>query len=310
MIRLALIALLLATMLVTLLGQPMFPPTGSWIKYSGNPILLPQGQGFESRAVFNPAAIVRDHSIYLLYRAQDRQGVSRIGLARSRDGLHFERLAQPVLTPEHDYERRGVEDPRIVQFGDTYYLTYTAYDGQAAKLALATSKDLIHWKEQGLLLPKLYWSKSGAIVPRKINGHYLMYFGDRDIWLATSTDLLHWTVRPEPVMRPRMASFDSLGVEPGPPPLLTDRGILLFYNGWDDSLTYRTGRVLFSLEDPTKILERSDQPLLQPTEQWERIGQVPKQVLFVEGLINWKGAWYLYYGGGDSRIGVALASGR
>ncbi|HED03201.1 MAG TPA: glycosylase, partial [Candidatus Fraserbacteria bacterium] len=81
-------------MLVTLLGQPMFPPTGSWIKYSGNPILLPQGQGFESRAVFNPAAIVRDHSVYLLYRAQDRQGVSRIGLARSRDGLHFERLAQ------------------------------------------------------------------------------------------------------------------------------------------------------------------------------------------------------------------------
>jgi len=312
-IRLALVVLLLATTLVTFVGLPTLygpsvsVPPASFVKYQGNPILLPRGQGFESRAAFNPAAVVKDHRVYLLYRAQDALGISRIGLATSQDGLHFTRRAEPVLAPEQNYERRGVEDPRVVRFGSTYYLTYTAYDGHAAKLALATSKDLIHWDKRGIMLPDLRWSKSGAIVPRKVAGRYLMYFGDTDVWLATSSDLLRWDVRKEPVLRRRSGFFDSTGVEPGPPPLITQRGILLFYNGWDAAITYRTGRVLFSLEDPSVVLERTDQPLLQPTKPWELKGQVPKQVLFVEGLVNWKGVWYLYYGGGDSRIGVAIA---
>jgi len=311
MIRLALVVLVVATALAAFLSLPTTSsvsiPPASFVKYQGNPILGPQGQGFEARAAFNPAAVVKDGKVYLLYRAQDALGISTIGLASSQDGLHFTRRSEPVLTPEQDYERRGVEDPRVVRFGSTYYLTYTAYDGHAAKLALATSKDLIHWDRRGVILPELYWSKSGAIVPRKVNGRYVMYFGDTDVWLATSLDLIHWDVRKEPVLRRRSGSFDSTGVEPGPPPLITQRGILLFYNGWDAAITYRTGRVLFSLKDPSVVLERTNQPMLEPSKSWELHGQVPKQVLFIEGLVRWKGAWYLYYGGGDSRVGVAIA---
>ena len=197
---------------------------------SVNPVLTPSEQTFfdpirmekvawEAKDVFNPAVVVKDNKIYMLYRAQDSigkpDGTSRIGLAVSTDGFHFTRYPHPVLYPEKDtckeYEwQGGCEDPRIVQdSAGTYYMTYTAYDGKTARLFEATSKDLVHWKKWGSVFAGTgnneylnKWTKSGSIVSTyengtpvavKINGKYWMYWGDQFIWAATSGDLIHWT---------------------------------------------------------------------------------------------------------------------
>src|SRR5437016_7547688 len=217
------------------------PPFASFHRLTNDPILSPQGTSWQSAGTFNPAVVLYNGKFVMLYRAQDKKGTSRLGYAESSDGLHFTRRSEPVLSPETDYERDGgVEDPRLVKFGDMYYLTYTGYNKHDAQLCLATSKDLIHWERQGVLLPAYKgnwnagWTKSGAIVPKKINGKWWMYYlgtasDKRDyMGLASSGDLLHWSdATPEPVLPRRAGTFDSSVMEPGPPPIITDAGILL-----------------------------------------------------------------------------------
>ncbi|HTQ28319.1 MAG TPA: glycoside hydrolase family 130 protein [Puia sp.] len=208
-----------------------------------NPVLVP-GQGsfrcpvrkanvrWEEKDVFNPAIVVKDQKLWMLYRAQDRvghpDGTSRIGVAESTDGLHFSRHAAPVVYPDNDAWKKyewegGCEDPRVVEDGQgTYYMTYTAFDGRLARLMVAKSRDLQHWTKQGPAFAKAYagkyldkWSKSGSIVSRytdgrviatKINGKYWMYWGDQYIWAATSDDLLNWQpVEMQPGEKPPIA---------------------------------------------------------------------------------------------------------
>lgn len=286
---------------------------GPFQKYEGNPIITPQGATWEAKDVFNPAAITDGESIYMFYRAEDSTGIgvwngtSRIGLAESSDGIHFKRHENPILEPTEEYELPGgTEDPRIVKIEGTFYLTYTAYDGQTARLALASSADLLNWEKHGILFPDLEWSKSGAIVPQKINGRYWMYFGDTNIWAAWSEDLINWTRIKEPVMEPREGMFDSRLIEPGPTPLITDDGILLLYNSADEDLVYRTGQALFDINDPTRLLKRSTNYFLAPDTELEVGGQIPN-VVFIEGLAELNDTWFLYYGMGDSGIGVAVS---
>ncbi|UCJ06324.1 glycoside hydrolase family 130 protein [Chitinophaga pendula] len=304
------------------------------------------GVRWEEKDVFNPAAVVRNDSVYLLYRAEDSvgryAGTSRIGVAVSADGLHFSRYETPVLYPDNDafkeYEwEGGCEDPRIVEDEQgVYYLTYTAYDGHTARLFVATSSDLFHWKKHGSVFRDVYngryaegWSKSGAIVCRqqgdkliaqRIGGRYWMYWGDTNIYLAHSSDLLHWTpVLADdggllPVIRPRPGMFDSDLVEPGPPPLLTAEGILLIYNSrnhpatGDTALpagTYTAGRVVMDKTSPSRMISRGSSYFFAPDKSYELIGQV-NNVCFLEGLVSFKGHWFLYYGTADSRIAVAV----
>jgi len=255
---------------------------------SANPILIPGQNNFidpiihqtifwEAKDVFNPAIVVRNDTLFMLYRAQDKvgkpDGTSRIGLAESVDGIHFTKYAQPVLFPDKDAYKKyewqgGCEDPRVVEDENgMYYMTYTSFDGKIARLMIATSKDLLHWKKYGPAFADAYngkylnkWSKSGSIVstytngkiiPAKINGQYWMYWGDVFIWTATSNDLIHWTpveknkneiindsLKSEAlnmldlkiVVNTRKKKFDSDLVESGPPAMLTDKGILLLYN--------------------------------------------------------------------------------
>lgn len=309
-------ALLLSSCSETPEPQVVAEPDASWQlgpfeKYEGNPILTPQGDSWEAKDLFNPAAFSDGETITMLYRAEDSTGVgdwngtSRIGLATSSDGIHFERRPDPVYEPVDAFELPGgTEDPRIVEIDSTFYLTYTAYDGETARLALASSKNLLEWERHGLVFPDMGWSKAGAIVPQKINGKYWMYYGDTNIWAATSEDLITWTPIEEPVMRPREGMFDSGLIEPGPTPLITDQGILMLYNSADDDLVYRAGQVLFDINDPTKVLNRSESYFMEPDTELEVEGQIPN-VVFIEGLAKLGNTWYLYYGMGDSGIGVA-----
>jgi beta-1,2-mannosidase len=303
--------------------------------------VLNQEVRWDEKDVFNPAAVVRDNKVYMIFRAEDKigkyAGTSRLGLAISDDGLHFTKKPQPVFYPDNDslkiYEwEGGVEDPRIVESSDgIYVMTYTAYDGNLARLLLATSNDLEHWTKYGLVLTGKYkntWSKSGAIVARrngekviaeKVNGKYWMYFGDTNLFMASSDDLIHWTPVEEnnalkPVLTPRPKMFDSRLVESGPYALVTDKGILLLYNGMnldeggDPKLAkgaYCSGQALFDVNDPTKLIGRLEEHFMMPDKPYELNGQV-NQVCFIEGMVPFKGKWYLYYGTADSKIAAAI----
>ena len=291
-----------------------------WKRLSEKPILAPQGQTWELAGTFDPTVVQIGPRFVMLYRAQDSQGVSRLGYAESIDGIHFARKSGPVFSPETDYEKGGgVEDPRVVKIGSLFYLTYTGYNSKDAQLCLAISRDLQHFERKGILLSaykgnwNVGWTKSGAIVPEKIDGKYWMYWlgtavdHSDQMGLSFSDDLLHWTeATPTPVLPKRPGNFDSRVVEPGPPPLLTPEGILLIYNGADDSLVYRTGVAVFDRSDPRRLLYRSHNPVFGPELEWEKHGQVPN-VVFVEGMVQRNGTFLFYYGGADKYVGVAEA---
>jgi len=322
-LKIAVIAICAVCLLAAEQKLTSTPPFRKWERLSRRPVLAPRGDGFESAGVFNPAVVKEGSQFMMLYRAQDKNGTSRLGYATSRDGVLFSPRSEPVFVPETDYEKDGgVEDPRVVKIDDLYYLTYTGYNKQDAQLCLATSRDLIHWQRKGVLLPaykgkwNVGWTKSGAIVPEKIGGKYWMYYlgTARDktdqMGIAYSTDLVHWTdALDSPVLPRRAGHFDSRVVEPGPPPILTEDGIFLIYNGADDHLVYTTGWVLFDKNDPTKVLARADEPIFQPEQKWEKVGQVPN-VVFVEGLAREGDRWLFYYGGADKYIGVAGSQSR
>jgi predicted GH43/DUF377 family glycosyl hydrolase len=312
-----------ATASATATSPPYAPPFSTWTRLNGgDPILQPRGNGFEARGTFNPAVVRQGATFVMLYRAQDAQGVSTIGRATGTDGVRFTRENTPLLVAEASYEKGGgVEDPRLTEIGGIWYLTYTAYNGTDAQLALATSRDLRRFERRGVIMPanagrwNVHWTKSGAILPDRVNGKYWMYYmadaaGAYDqTGIAWSTDLLSWTeALDRPVLPRRSGAFDSRVVEPGPPPVLTDAGILLIYNGADDTLVYRTGWALFDRQDPTRVIARSEAPIFSPEQAWERAGQVPN-VVFVEGLVRDGARWLFYYGGADSAVGVAEATG-
>ena len=223
---------------------------------------------WEAKNVFNAAVAVKNDTLFMLYRAQDSAGCSRIGLAKSANGIHFTRYAAPVLYPANDAYKKyewpgGCEDPRLVQdSAGIYYLTYTAYDGKTARLMIATSTDLFHWEKHGPVFTdvqyKNMWSKSGSIITNytndkiiaaKVNGLYWMYWGDKYIWTATSPDLIHWSPQQhipnkefdsvyaeynisklKIAVPTRKHMFDCDLVESGPPAMITDKGVLLIYN--------------------------------------------------------------------------------
>jgi predicted GH43/DUF377 family glycosyl hydrolase len=305
---------------------------------------------WEALHTFNPAAVVRDGKVYVLYRAEDDSGtmqigmhISRLGLAVSKDGEHFTREGAPVFYPAKDSEQArewpgGTEDPRVVESPDGgYVLTYTQWNRETYRVGIATSPDLHTWTKHG---PAFGMAKYGGLkyksagivtecvakgrcVAAKLNGRYWMYWGEGEIHLATSNDLVHWMPvegadgRPQVLMRARRGRFDSGLPEVGPPPVLTKDGVVLLYNGknadgpgHDPALepgTYSVGQVLFAADDPTKLLARTDKPFFQPELPWEQSGQYAAGTTFAEGLVWFHDRWFLYYGCADSRVGVAMS---
>lgn len=302
--------------------------------------------------VFNPAATVKGDSIVVLFRAEDNSATgigsrtSRIGYATSVDGVNFIYENAPVLYPADDSQKEnecpgGCEDPRVAMAEDgTYVMLYTQWNRKVPRLAVATSTDLRTWEKHGPAFAKAYdgrfendFSKSASIVTRlngenqviaKINGKYIMYWGEKFVNVATSDNLVDWTPLLDEngellhVIEPRDNYFDSELTECGPPAVLTDNGIVLLYNGKNASgenrdvnytaSTYCGGQALFDAADPTKLIARLDSPFFIPQADFEKSGQYPAGTVFIEGLVYKSGKWYLYYGCADSRVGVAVAS--
>jgi predicted GH43/DUF377 family glycosyl hydrolase len=361
-----------ALALTLVLAAPLGAQQRAWMigpftkPAEANPVLAPRATSafrspivdstvrWEEYATFNPAAVVRDGRVVMLYRAEDASGeqrigqhTSRLGMAESADGLHFTRRAAPVLYPDRDAQMKyewpgGVEDPRLVETEDgTYVLTYTQWNRDVPRLAVATSRDLVTWTKHGPAFASAAGgkylsmeSKSGAILTRavgdrlvatRVNGKYWMYFNVPDVLVATSDDLIHWEPLADrdgklaKVLSPRPGYFDSWLVEAGPPAILTPRGIVLLYNAGNSgeygvaglpARVYTAGQALFDAKNPVKLLDRSDAPFIRPTEPYERTGQYAEGTTFVEALVPFRGRWLLYYGMADSRVGVAVARGR
>lgn len=327
-----------------------------------NPVITPDPQirffcpmrrdsvGWMESDTFNPAATVRDGKICVLFRAEDNSATgigkrtSRIGLAETGDGVTMQLRHDPVLFPAEDNQKEnewpgGCEDPRVAMTEDgTYVMLYTAWNRRIPRLCVATSSDLVNWTKHGFAFEKAYdgrfrdlKSKSASIVTRldgdrlvvtRVNGKYLMYWGERMVNIATSDNLIDWT--PElnekgelkGVVYPREGYFDSDLTECGPPAVLTDKGILVLYNGRNrtDSRrdmrypggTYSAGQLLFDAAAPDKLIGRLDVPFFRPMDTFEKSGQYKDGTVFIEGLVYYKSKWYLYYGCADSQVGVAV----
>jgi predicted GH43/DUF377 family glycosyl hydrolase len=329
----------------------------------GNPVVAPRPEStyddallkapvqWEALHTFNPAAIVRHGTVYVLYRAEDNSGAmeigghtSRLGLAESKDGIHFKRMPAPVFYPAEDDQKArewpgGVEDPRIVEREDgTYVLTYTQWNRTTYSIGIATSPDLEHWTKHGPAFltaangkyANLKYKSAGIVtqlvkgrlIAAKISGHYWMYWGEGAIHLATSGDLIHWDPvedmggRPVELLRPRAGHFDSTFPETGPPPVLTSAGIVVLYNGknaakdGDSTLgagVYAAGEALFDAKNPAYLLAQIDLPILKPELPYEKTGQYAAGTTFAEGLVYFHKRWFLYYGCADSLVAVATA---
>jgi predicted GH43/DUF377 family glycosyl hydrolase len=276
---------------------------------------------WEDQAILCAAAVVKSDKIYLFYRAEDSTlsqpavgkyhwGTSRIGIATSADGRHFQRNAEPVLYPADDDMKDsewpgGCQDPRVVETRDgTFVMTYTAYDGKFPRLAIATSTDLFHWKKQGLAFRRQldgrfsgnFRSKAGSIVCKRegdrfiaemINGKYWMYFGEFGITLASSKNLIDWEIvlddkKSQPLivapMREGTQWFDQGTTESGSQAIISKDGILMIYDGMapqrpDLALTgkiWSAGQILFDLKDMTKVIGRTNQDFFHPEEDYEK----------------------------------------
>ena len=300
---------------------------------------------WESRDTFNPAAATFGGELAILYRAEDASGegigerTSRIGLALSSDGSSFRRLGKPVLFPGKDGAEKwdapgGCEDPRVCETPDGRYLMlYTMWNRKVPRLGVATSRDLLKWTKHGPAFSGRFRDlatksasvvcerRGDSLVAAKVGGRYLMYWGEEFVNLATSDDLVNWSPVCDAngellrVIEPRKGKFDSALTECGPPAVLTQKGILLLYNGKNTAGTdgdaryaagaYCGGQVLFSVDDPTKVVARLDEPFFVPEAEYEKSGQYPSGTVFLEGLVPFRGKWRLFFGCADSRVGMA-----
>jgi beta-1,2-mannobiose phosphorylase / 1,2-beta-oligomannan phosphorylase len=286
-----------------------------------NPILKPSELSWENMLVFNPAAIIVGDMVYLIYRALGRNySHSCLGLATSKDGINFERRQEPFYSGGgHLHESLGIEDPRIVQIEDKYYLTYTAvsediygevdriWKEQIAKkpvIALSTTKDFLTFVDYSVIVPNLS-GKDSSLFPTKVDGKYWLLYreGVGKTYFAKSSALAFWHDRIM-VFEERPGYWDCKRTGIGAPPIQTEKGWLLFYHGVDNANVYRLGIMFLDLKNPSKILYRSPEPIFEPEKDYEKSGYI-ENVVFTCGAIEKDGLYYVYYGAADRVIGVA-----
>lgn len=325
---------------------PEFAWAGRFKKYAGNPIIRPQGEWasdliFNPTAVVKDGRVgLLCRAVNLKERPKDRcWSVSSLIWAWSDDGYHFTLDEKPFLHPTAAWPKAGpcpylggFEDPRIVYVPEakTYVLCYTGVrlvtgaDGKEVwhtPALIAWSKDLKTW-EWG---PETFPNRAVCITPQKVNGRYWAYYDNSTLKTSWSEDLRTWHHTGRSAVVGRKGKFDSELCEAVAAPVMGEIGILLLYNGamggqqrtdymkrWTGIYSsggfavYQTGWALFDPHDPERLLAQSDEPIVSPTEPFERFGFV-NGTIFASGLVKFRGKWMLYYGCADNRIGVATA---
>ncbi len=319
-------------------------------KSNQNPILRPHANNhWENLAVCNPGAWYEDGTFYLLYRAagDDEDHVIRFGLAESTDGINFERVSEePVFEPSIDGpDSGGVEDPRIVKFGDSYYVTYAyrpfppgrywtfghdevklpqsdehtpkVFKENVANTGLALTKDFKNWRRLGRITQSNLDNRDVILFPEKINGKYALLHRPKEwvgeeygcdypsIWITFSDDMMVWNEESELLIAGRNGTWEEK-VGGNAPPLKTEEGWLVLYHGVEDGGTghYRVGAALLDLEDPTKVIARAKDWIMEPEHDYEKEGFY-NGCVFPTGNIIMDDTLYVYYGGADKYVCVA-----
>jgi len=287
-------------------------------RYEGNPILSPQDWPYPANAVFNPAAAQVDGQTLLLARVEDMRGFSHLTVARSPNGFTDWQIdPDPTLTadPNSQEERWGLEDPRIVWLEEQkqFAVTYVSFSEGGPVVSLAITKNFRTFARLGALLPPE--DKDACLFPRRFDGRFALIHrpivrGEAHIWMSFSPDLKHWGDH-RPLIMTRTAYWDCHRVGLACQPIETPEGWLLFYHGVRNTTAgaiYRVGLALLDLNSPWKVLRRSDEWVLGPSADYERIGDV-SDVVFPTGATVQKKTdqVHLYYGAADSTVAVASA---
>ncbi|MEK7584613.1 MAG: hypothetical protein AAB490_05185 [Patescibacteria group bacterium] len=300
-------------------------PEADLHRFSGNPIIVPEPlHAWEAKAAFNPAAIYLGGKVHIVYRASSEDNTSVFGYASSKDGFSVdERLSDPIYAPRADFEAKkvpngnsGCEDPRITKIGNTLYMCYTAFNGveppRVALTSISVDDFLAHrwnWTDPQLISPPGVDDKDAALFPKKIGGKFvILHRLGVSIWIDFVDRLTFgeskW-LKGKILMNPRTGIADSSKIGIAGPPIATRRGWLLLYHGVArKDHDYRVKAVLLDLKDPTRVLARTQAPILAPEMSYEIEGQV-NNVVFPCGSVVIRGRLFVYYGTADSRIGVA-----
>ena len=309
-------------------------------RHDKNPILIPNEQNWwESGAVFNCATLYDGHEVHMLYRAvgEYENYISRLGYACSLDGYSFTRPNEMVFTPTEDYERFGIEDPRLVLIDSQIYVTYVvlsnhACEGPSVSSALATTEDYHEFKRLGIITSRGADNKDVIIFPDKMgsalsnnetsykSNSTSCYFclqrpsswvgssygiNRPSIWLGESSSALTNFDKHMILLEPK-EEWEALKIGAGTPPIRTKKGWLIIYHGVSADKVYRAGAALLNIKNPTKILGRTRSPILEPKENYERYGDVDN-VVFPSGACVIDGVLFVYYGGADKVCCLATA---
>ena len=285
-------------------------------RYEGNPILTPQIWPYPTNAVFNPAAVKLNNETLLLIRVEDMRGFSHLTVARSADGFtNWEIDPEPTLEADHSSreEKWGVEDPRIIWLEEQnqFAITYTSFSEGGPVVSLAITKNFRTFARLGALLPPE--DKDACLFPRRFRGRFALLHrpivrGQAHIWLSFSPDLKHWGDH-RTLIKTRHAYWDCHRVGLACQPIETPHGWMIFYHGVRMTSAggiYRVGLALLDLEEPWRVLRRSDEWVLGPRAPYERVGDV-NDVVFPTGAIIHKetNQFNLYYGAADCTVAVA-----
>lgn len=276
-------------------------------RHPQSPLMYPNPlHQWEAMNVFNCAVTQHNGLFHMHYRAQGVDFVSRIGYAISEDGLHWNRMTDPVLSPHQGRDdKRGVEDPRVIPLDGRFYMTYTAYGNNSFFPMIAQSDNLITWEDIGPF--EKAENKDHVLFPEKINGRYaILHRRKPNIWIAYSDDLVHWTDH-QIIMSPREDNeWDATSIGSNGVPIKTEQGWLLFYHGYGEEHIYRQSIALLDLNDPTKVIHRPRTNIMEPFEPWEIKGDVPNVIFSCSNNVVGD-QLYFYYAGADRLIGLATA---
>lgn len=287
-------------------------------RYQNNPILTKDDVPYEVETVHNAGVTRFDDRYIMLFRSHLATGRSIIGIAESRNGFQFQVRPEPFLTPSDkpefaEYEKFGLEDPRITYLENEYYITYSAYSRHGVRIGLAKTRDFKSVERLAFITQAD--CRNVVLFTEKINGRYVRL--DRphthiipwSIWISYSPNLRHWGDS-EIVIRPLQYHWDEMKIGPGAPPIKTDKGWLNIYHGTFGTMAgavYRLGVALHKLDDPAIVLGVADRWILEPQDEWERVGYVPNVVFTCGAVPEADGTLKLYWGAADTVICAGTA---